>query len=88
MTEQKQNIKVVGTLKEFNQMKRDLKKYKSKQKEMLDKFEKMLDECSVPVMDEDEMTDFIEANKESSVYRIVNYDKLKTGLQKLKGAEK
>lgn len=49
----------------------------SKEKEVL----KILDECSVPVMDEEEMDKFIEANSESSIYRIVNFDKLK---QKIK----
>ena len=50
--------------------------------ESIEEIKKMIDECSVPVMDEEEMDKFIEQNQESSIYRIINFDKLKSKLEK------
>jgi len=40
---------------------------------------------SIPVMDDEAMNKFVEENSESSVYRIVNYDNLLKELSKLQG---
>ncbi len=60
-----------------------LKSVQEARKELIKEFEKMIDNNSIPVMDEEEMNKFVEQNSESSVYRIVNFDKFKHQLKQL-----
>jgi uncharacterized protein YaaW (UPF0174 family) len=80
---------------EYNQIKKELKDYKYKvdliieldkkvyKKELIKKFNELIDENSVPVMDDEEMQEFVDKNQNTTKYRVVNIDMLRFRINKI-----